>query len=117
MVISGSKRFTVHNQLSITNCQVHGIPQDRCLCREKNKSRIGIILFLNEKSILILDQGTNEQILSYQDRDYYILSPNRSRDQRTAPYQYNDVRRGFPWPGPTTLEIVLTQAGSASLIL
>ena len=116
MVISGSKRLTVHNQLSIINCQVHGIPQDRCLCRGKNKSRIGIILFLNEKSILILDQGTNEEILSYQDRGYHRLSPNRSRDQRTGPYQYNEIFL-FPWPGPTTLEIVLTKVGSASLIL
>ena len=61
------KRILVHNQISIINCQVHGIPQDRCLCRGKNKSRISFILFLNEKSILVLDQGTNDEIISYQD--------------------------------------------------
>ena len=62
------KRFAVHNQISIINCQVHGISQDRCLCRGKNKSRISFILFLNEKSILVLDQGTNDEIISYQDQ-------------------------------------------------
>jgi len=56
----------VHNQISIINCQVHGIPQDRCLCRGKNKSRISFILFLNEKSILLLDQGSNSEVISYQ---------------------------------------------------
>ena len=62
------ERLSVHNQISIINCQVHGIPQNRCLCRGKNKSRMGLILFLNEKSILILDQGTNDEIISYQGR-------------------------------------------------
>ena len=62
------ERLSVHNQISIINCQVHGIPQDRCLCQGKNKSRISFILFLNEKSILVLDQGTNDEIISYQDQ-------------------------------------------------
>ena len=52
---------------------MHGIPQDRCLCRGKNKSRIGLILFLNEKSILILDQGTNDEIISYQDQGLQLV--------------------------------------------
>ena len=47
---------------------MHGIPQDRCLCRGKNKSRICFILFLNEKSILLLDQGSNSEVISYQDQ-------------------------------------------------
>ena len=63
---------SVDNQISIINCQVHGIPQDRCLCHGKNKSRISFILFLNEKSILILDQGTNDEIISYQDRGFQL---------------------------------------------
>ena len=67
------ERLSVHNQISIINCQVHGIPQDRCLCRGKNKSRISFILFLNEKSILILDQGTNDEIISYQERGFQLV--------------------------------------------